>query len=122
MKPVVALAEDDELLRESLREALEHDGWAVLTLEDGFELADYLELAAPKRPPAVVLTDVRMPGVDGLEVIERARQRGVTCPVVVMTSFPDASLAERAKRLGNTRLIAKPQELDELLAVVRSAR
>jgi CheY-like chemotaxis protein len=121
MKPLLALAEDDELLRDTLSDALERDGWQVLALEDGYELADYLEFALKGKQPSLVLTDVRMPGLSGLEVVERARARGIVCPIVVMTSWPDPKLSERAKALGRTLLIPKPAELDVLLTSLRDA-
>jgi CheY-like chemotaxis protein len=116
MKPLVALAEDDEELRQALSEALEQAGYMVLALEDGFELADYLDFATQRRPPSLVLTDVRMPGLSGLEAVERARARGLTCPVVVMTSWPDDRVNAHAAALGNTRVIPKPVDLDVLLS------
>jgi CheY-like chemotaxis protein len=121
MKPLIALAEDDDDLRALLSEALEREGWLVLALEDGFELADYLDFAAHGRPPSVVLTDLRMPGLNGLEAIERARARGLKCPVVVMTSWPDDRVKAHAAALGVKAVITKPVDFEELLSSLKSA-
>ena len=114
---LIALAEDDDNLRELLGELLQDAGFEVTLLEDGFELIDYLELAA--RRPDLVIADIRMPGITGIEAIAKARAQGVSCPVIVMTSQPDNESRARAAELGNTRFLAKPAEPGELVRYAR---
>lgn len=124
MKKVVAVAEDDDDLREVLISALAGEGLKVTDLEDGFELLDYIAMVAMEgngNGPALILADVQMPGASGLEVLERARAMGVTCPVIVLTAHVDQAVRDRVTALGKAQVLAKPANLDALLAQVRAA-
>lgn len=120
--PRILVAEDDDEMRELLAKTLEHAGYQVVQLEDGAELSDYLELINARSTrasqPDLVLTDVRMPGKSGLDVVRQARQVGLNCPVVVLSGFAD-ELRLEAPGLGDTVLLSKPIEVDALLEVVR---
>ena len=118
----VLVAEDEDEMRRLLVRALGKQGYEVTEIEDGFELHDYmecLERGEVKRPDLVV-TDVRMPGRTGLDVVEQLRRVDPRIQVVVMTAFPDDELRARARRLGAALVLEKPFDIDELCAVVRS--
>lgn len=83
----------------------------------GAELLDCL----PKAARGAVQTDVRTPGIDGLELLRRLRSVGHSLPVVVMTGHADVSLAVEAMKLGASDLIEKPFGDAALLQVVHSA-
>lgn len=113
--PLLLLAEDDEELREAFVGALEHVGFHVVTVDDGFELLDYFE-GIPGRalpPPLVVVSDQRMPGRSGLDVAELLDRRGVHVPFYLVTAFPDEDLRARAERFGAS-VIAKPIDPKDL--------
>lgn len=120
--PRILVAEDDDEMRELLARTLERAGYQVVQLEDGAELSDYLELinvrSSRASQPDLVLTDVRMPGKSGLDVVRQARHVGLTCPVVVLSGFA-SELGLEASGLGDTVLLSKPIEVDALLKVVR---
>lgn len=122
---LIAVAEDDDDLRELLCDLLRHDGHRVLEFEDGFELLDYVNFTrerevAPKVPD-LVLTDVRMPGANGLDVVGWGRLVGMACPIIVLTAFPGPEVTQRAGYVGGVRVLAKPIEPKVLLAEVRAA-
>ncbi len=121
----VLLAEDDDDLRTLLTLALVRAGYAVVALEDGFEMADYVALTqvcgGPLQPPDLILSDVRMPGRTGLEVLAQAQAAGLFCPVIVLSAFTDDETREAARRLGVHAVLDKPVDLDVLKSTVRQA-
>jgi DNA-binding response OmpR family regulator len=121
--PRVILADDDEELRGALAGALERSGYDVVPLEDGAELSDYFELIHPpsvrQHQPDLVITDVRMPGRSGLEVMRQARLLGLTCPVILFTAWGDDTVRETAHRMGQTVVVDKPAEHHAVLRQVR---
>ncbi|MBJ6763698.1 response regulator [Corallococcus sp. H22C18031201] len=121
----ILLAEDDDAMRALLVRALSRAGHTVVEVEDGFELSDYVEMMAGQggslEPPDVIVSDVRMPGCSGLEVLARLRRRGLTCPVLLLSAFADAETHAEAQRLGAHALLDKPVDLDVLRAAVVDA-
>jgi CheY-like chemotaxis protein len=119
----ILLAEDDAELRALLTLALARAGYAVVALEDGFELSDYVSLTqvcgGPLLPPDLILSDVRMPGPTGLDVLTRAQAAGLFCPVVILSGFADDATREAARRLGASAFLDKPVDLEVLTATVR---
>lgn len=111
----ILVAEDDDALRLLLLRHLRNAGHGAIELEDGAELEDYLVLAYAKTlaPPDLILTDLRMPGPNGLEVARNARQNGVVCPIVLLTAFPAPEVFEEAERIGVT-VLGKPIDLDRI--------
>lgn len=103
----VAIAEDDDEQRWALEQALEIEGFEVLSFEDGAELLDFFELNGA-RTADVVIADLNMPGRSGIEGLERARARGLTAPIFVVTGESGAELRARVGRLGNSLFLQKP--------------
>jgi CheY-like chemotaxis protein len=121
----IALAEDDEDMRALLTLALARAGYAVVAMEDGFELSDYVSLTqvygGPLLPPDLILSDLRMPGQTGLEVLARLHADGLSCPVVLLSAFMDDETLEEARRLGVRAVLDKPVDLEVLKATVHEA-
>lgn len=117
------LAEDDGDLRGLIAATLRADGLEVVEAATGPELVAAIAASltghggAP--PPAVVVTDNRMPGKGGLEVIAGMRQFDQTTPVILITGFGDAAVLEEARRLGVAVVLDKPFQLDALRAAVQ---
>ncbi|MFT4026204.1 MAG: response regulator transcription factor [Novosphingobium sp.] len=108
---VVHLVDDDEAIRRSASFMLRTAGLVVKTYASGLEL-----LAAGKGlEPGCVLLDVRMPGMDGLEVQMALRERDIRLPVVVMTGHGDVSVAVQAMKAGAVDFIEKPFEKATLM-------
>jgi len=112
MTHTVLVIEDEEELRELIREALEMNGYTVVTADEGQEALDAI---ARIERPCLVLLDLLMPGMNGWEFFERMRAcpELAAVPVVVHSSAPS-----RAPE-GVSRVLQKPLEFDRLLAVVR---
>ena len=112
----ILIAEDDRAVRESLQRALQFEGYAVLAAADGGEALDIL---SGTEPDAIVL-DVMMPGIDGLTVCRRVRDKGITTPVLMLTARHE--IADRVAGLdaGADDYLVKPYALDELLARLRA--
>ena len=116
----ILVAEDDDAFRALLIATLHIAGHDPIELEDGAELEDYLSLSGAKllSAPDLILTDLRMPGASGLDVIARARGRGVKCPIVLLTAFPAAEVFEQAERIGQITVLGKPIPLERLTECV----
>lgn len=112
----ILVAEDEPAMREVLATVLREHGYQVATVSSGLELKRMLG-AGCSSGFDLILSDVRMPGASGLDVIEDLRQAGDGTPVVIVTAFPRQEVIERARGL-TVRLLAKPFELDTLRAAV----
>jgi two-component system response regulator FixJ len=109
---VVHLVDDDAAIRRSVGFMLKTSGHRVETYESGVEL---LKGSGDLRQGCILL-DIRMPGMDGLEVQQALQEKGVSLPVIIMTGHGDVSLAVRAMKAGAVDFIEKPFEKDALLA------
>lgn len=116
-KRLVHLVDDDEAIRRSVGFALKTSGFQVRSYENGVEILK----SAPDLEPGCILLDIRMPGMDGLEVQEALKAKGVTLPVIIMTGHGDVNLAVRAMKAGALDFIEKPFEKAVLLGAVEHA-
>jgi CheY-like chemotaxis protein len=119
----VLVADDDDDLRSLVAATLRNDGYTVVEVADGTEALDYLSRALdePHLRPDIVLTDVRMPNLSGLGVLEALKQALVVLPIVVMTVLGDDSMRTVAKRLGAVGLLRKPFDMDDLRTAILNA-
>lgn len=108
--PIVYIVDDDELVAEQMKASLTSMQVQVLYFEGGEE---FLQAISPS-DIAVVLLDMRMPGMDGLEVQEALRAKGCVQPVVFTTAFEDVESAVTAMRHGAMDYLLKPIETAEL--------
>ncbi len=116
----ILVAEDDDAFRLLLMSHLRDAGHHPVELEDGSELEDYLTLSQMKSVtlPDLILTDLRMPGSSGLEVVRRARANGLRCPIVLLTAFPAPEVFEEAEAIGHITVLGKPIELERITECV----
>jgi two-component system, NtrC family, nitrogen regulation response regulator GlnG len=120
----IVLAEDDGALRAVLARVLRMAGYEVIETTDGHALLNHLATCAPLGPlppPALVVSDVRMPGPDGLRVMQQAHTWGQSAPFVLMTAFGSDDFHTAATECGATAVLEKPFALEELLTTVTSA-
>jgi two-component system response regulator FixJ len=101
--PVVIVVDDDLAVRSSLKFALEIDGFEVRAYADGGELLNEREL--PRCGCLVI--DQNMRGLNGLDVVAQLRDRQVSVPAILITSYPTAALSQRAARAG-IPIVEKP--------------
>lgn len=114
---IVHVIDDDEAMRDSLSFLLDIQGFETRVYESATAFLD----ALPGLSGGCVLTDVRMPGLSGLELVDHLRAQGSDLPVVVMTGHGDVPMAVEAMKAGVVDFIEKPFADDVLLRAVRSA-
>lgn len=114
---IVHVIDDDEAMRDSLSFLLDMQGFETRVYESALAFLD----ALPEIPGGCVLTDVRMPGLSGLELIDHLRAQGSDLAVVVMTGHGDVPMAVEAMKAGVIDFIEKPFDDDVLLRAVRGA-
>jgi len=111
----ILIIEDEDKLRRVMELQLRAAGFEVEqagTAEDGLKTADSTEL---------IITDLRLPGMDGLQLLAALRERGLQTPIVVMTAFGSIETAVEAMKAGAVDFLPKPFSLDHLMAVVNKA-
>lgn len=115
LTPRVLLAEDDKELRELLTLVLENAGYQVCQCSNGEQL-----LARLREPQSfnLVISDIHMPGLNGLEVLARRRGEIQQIPFICMTAFGDAQTHREARQLGAVATLDKPFDLDEMIELV----
>jgi len=111
---LVHLVDDDEAIRRSVGFALKTSGFHVRAYESGVELLK----SAAHLEPGCILLDIRMPGMDGLEVQSALREKGILLPVIIMTGHGDVTLAVQAMKAGAVDFIEKPFEKTVLLSAI----
>lgn len=116
-EPVVHVIDDDEGVRESLAFLLDCSEIATRTYESAMEFID----ALPAVERGCIVTDVRMPGMSGIELLARLRALNVTDPVIVITGHADVPMAIQALHAGVSDFIEKPFSDEAILLAVRSA-
>lgn len=116
-EPVVHIIDDDDAVRDSLAFLLGAAGLATCTYESATQFLDNLA----EREPGCVVTDVRMPGMTGLELVRRLAELGSALPVVVITGHGDVSLAVEAMKGGAIDFIEKPFDDDTILHALKAA-
>ncbi len=114
----ILVVDDERAVRESLRRALELEGYDVELAADGREALDVLE--SDGQQPDAVLLDVLMPEVDGLEVCRRLRRTGSRLPVLMLTARAEVENRVEGLDAGADDYITKPFALEELLARLRA--
>jgi len=114
---MIHIVDDEEAIRRSAGFMLKTSGYAVSTYASG----DAFLQAAKDAEPGCVLLDVRMPGMDGLEVQQVMAERGIAMPVVVLTGHGDITVAVRAMKGGAVDFIEKPFEKAVLLTAITAA-
>ena len=121
--PRILLGEDQPEMRSLLRRALVRRGYDVVEAPDGPGLIKALVdglLAQQTQIPDLIVTDVRMPGFSGIEVLSRLRREGWTTPVILITAFGDAQLHQEAELLGAARVLNKPFAMEDLCEAVET--
>jgi CheY-like chemotaxis protein len=124
-QPCVLLAEDDREMRMLLAAALRQAGYDVVEALDGVDLLDCIAWVVERRSDwseAILVSDVRMPAMGGLEVLARLRSMGWPGPIILITAFGDEATHDLARRLGATRVLDKPFDLDVLCDAIQQVR
>jgi FixJ family two-component response regulator len=116
-KPIIALVDDDPRIRESLESFIESAGFAARVFSRAQDFLRASSIAAT----SCLITDVRMPGMDGLELQRRVRLVRPGLPIIFITGHHDDDVEQRAIAEGATFFIGKPFDAGELLCATRLA-
>lgn len=114
---LIHLVDDDEAIRHSASFMLRHAGFRVITYPDGVAFLE--QVATAER--GCILLDVQMPRMDGLEVQETLKERGVAMPVIVLTGHGDVAVAVRAMKAGAVDFVEKPYAKQTLIDALSRA-
>lgn len=116
-KPTIYVVDDDDALRDSLDFLLAAAGFSVKAFESA---SSFLGVLARVQAGCLV-TDIRMPGMDGLELLRRVKRERSWLPVIIMTGHGDVPLAVEAMKLGANDFIEKPFEDERIIDIIEAA-
>ena len=116
-RPCILLVDDEARQRDLLQAYLESHGFVVRQAASGSAAIEILG----EHPVAMLISDIRMPGMTGLELIARIRPEHPTLPILLITAYADIRTAVNAMRDGAANFLEKPIDLDELLDSIRHA-
>lgn len=109
------IVDDQYGIRLLLHEIFKKEGYEVYQAANGFQAID---IVTNDRPDLVVL-DMKIPGMDGIEILKRIKEIDQDIKVILMTAYGELDIIEEAKKLGALRYFAKPFDIDEIKTVVR---
>ena len=117
MSRKIMVVEDDSALRMTFQELLIDEGWDVVSAEDGYQA---INLASDGQI-ALVLMDIMMPGMNGVEAFMAIKKILPDCVVVMMTGFAEVHLLKKALSEGAMTILRKPVEIENLLGLIDTA-
>ncbi len=115
LTPRILIVDDEEIVRESLSGWLEKDGYVTVTAPDGQTALDKVR----QDPYSIVLVDLKMPGMDGLQVLEAIRKIQPDVSIVMITAYATVETAVKAIKLGAYDYIVKPFDPEELTLMIQ---
>ena len=117
-KKKIVIVDDDPKIGDLFAKVLQRDGYAVTPFTRAQDFLDGLDGGSP---PDLVLTDLMMPDVSGMQLLEALGERGLTIPVIVMTAHSSVQTAVEAMRMGAFHYLQKPVNLEEMRALLSKA-
>ncbi len=116
-KPLILLVDDDSSIRWVLSKALSNAGFKVIAADNGQDALKLMEKDLPK----VLITDVQMPGMSGLELMETTKNRYPHLPVVIITANADTQMAVESHQIGAFDYLPKPFDLHQAVSICQKA-
>jgi len=114
----IAIVDDDVSVRIALSSLLRSYGYTA----DAYESADSLLGAGALGDYHCIISDLQMPGMSGIELLEQLRRQGNRLPLILITAFPEAALRDRALQAGAICFLSKPFQATNLIRCLRQAR
>ena len=115
----IVVAEDDTELRRIIANKFRSSGYEVVEIGSGTQLAEFLSVHGGIDRIDAIISDIRMPGLSGIDMLAYLNARGYSKPAVLITGFGDWSVRREAERFGAITLFEKPVDVDDLLQFVR---
>lgn len=113
----ILVVDDEEDIRQILCDSLADDNFEVITCSDGYEALELIKEGFFE----LIITDLRMPGIDGIELIDTIKQISPEVPVIMLTAYGSAGVQREMDRLQAHRYFEKPFSLEELKEAVKEA-
>jgi two-component system nitrogen regulation response regulator NtrX len=117
MKYTVLIVDDEEKIRLSLKVGLEDEGFHTILVSSGEEALKAIE----KQDVELILLDIWMPGMDGLQALQEIKNNNHDLPVIIMTGHGSIETAVKATRLGALDFIEKPLDLNKIIIMINNA-
>lgn len=119
IKGKILVIDDDDNVREIFKMQLESDGFKVMEAKNGEEATALMQLGSNLLQVGLIICDIRMPKVNGVEAIEYLKKNAPSIPIVVVTGYPDPKLAVSLLKKGVKDYLVKPVEKGKLIEKVR---
>jgi two-component system nitrogen regulation response regulator NtrX len=117
MFPTILIADDEPSILQSLSGLLTDEGFEVVTADNGYEALKVIDAEAPD----LVILDIWMPGIDGIETLKEIKKANAVLPVIIITGHGNVETAVRATKLGAFDLIEKPLNIDKIIVAINNA-
>ena len=117
----VLVIDDEDVIRETIRKQLDGSGFEIIEAEDGQQGIDLLNTLDNPLTVDVIICDIRMPKINGIEAIAYFRKEYPSTPIIVLTGYPDVTLATDLLKQGVTDYLTKPVDKQSLVEVVKKA-
>ena len=117
MFPSILIVDDEPSILQSLSGLLADEGFEVITTNNGYEALKIIDAEAPD----MVLLDIWMPGIDGIETLKEIKKSSATLPVIIITGHGNVETAVKATKLGAFDLIEKPLNIDKVIVAINNA-
>ncbi len=117
----VLVIDDEEVIRKTIRQQLDGIGFEIIEAEDGEKGIELLNTLDNPLTVDVIICDVRMPKINGIEAIAYFRREYPSMPIIVLTGYPDVKLATDFLKLGVSEYLTKPVDKERLIEVVTRA-
>ncbi|RSK28970.1 response regulator [Bacillus sp. HMF5848] len=115
MEAKILVVDDQYGIRILLNEILSKEGYKTFQAANGIQALDIVE----NHKPHLMLLDMKIPGMDGIEILRRSKAIDPTVQVIIMTAYGELDMIQEAKNLGAITHFAKPFDIDEIRAAVR---
>ncbi len=117
----VLVIDDEDVIRQTIRKQLDGTGFEIIEAEDGQQGIDLLNTLDNPLTVDVIICDIRMPKINGIEAIAYFRKEYPSTPIIVLTGYPDVTLATDLLKQGVTDYLTKPVDKQSLVEVVEKA-
>ncbi len=121
LQSVIWIIDDDQSMRWVLEKTLSNNGYRVNTFESGSAALASFKRTEPEARPRLIITDVRMPGINGFELLKQIKYISPQTPIIVMTAYTDLDTTVQAFQEGAFEYLPKPFDIDHALELVARA-